>query len=820
MLTTSDQPEAEEAEEAEPPVEYWKMFDINAGGDNGNPQDFAVLNGVLYFQADDDTNGSELWKYDPNDGPDGTTSLVEDIYDGSEGSSPYDLTVLDGILYFRADDDTNGSELWKYDPNDGPDGTTSLVDDIHDGSEGSSPYDLTVLDGVLYFSAKDGTNGRELWKYDPNDGPDGTTSLVDSIRDGSSSSNPADLTVLDGVLYFGANDGTNGIELWKYDPNDGPDGTTSLVDDIYDGSEASYPHDLNVHDGVLYFSAEDGTNGEELWKYDPTDGPDGTTSLVDDIRDGSSSSSPSDLTVFDGVLYFRADDGTNGEELWKYDGESPPSMVADAMPGGGSSSPDILTVWQDKLWLELFTPSYDGALYTLDGDGLSLFKSFTDIQTTSALISGLVAYDGAVYFSAEGSVLSGQELWKYDPDTGTTSLVEDIYDGSEGSFPSNLTVFDGVLYFGAYEDTNGRELWKYDPNDGPDGTTSLVDDIWDGSEDSSPYDLTVLDGVLYFSAIDDTNGEELWKYDPNDGPDGTTSLVDDIYDGSSESRPEGLTVHEGVLYFAANDGTNGRELWKYDPNDGPDGTTSLVDDIYDGSEGSDPYGLIVHEGVLYFAANDGTNGRELWKYDPNDGPDGTASIVDDIWDGSSDSRPYDLTVLDGVLYFFAADGTNGSELWKYDPNDGPDGTTSLVDDIRDGSEGSSPEDLTVFDGVLYFQADDDTNGSELWKYDPNDGPDGTTSLVDDIHDGSEGSSPYDLTVHDGVLYFSAYDDITGKELWTYTPDAGVSQAVDVNQTINDDLDVIFAFGDDYLVVQADTHEFGEELWIYNADGWL
>ena len=97
MLTTSDQPEAEEAEEAEPPVEYWKMFDINAGGDNGNPQDFAVLNGVLYFQADDDTNGSELWKYDPNDGPDGTTSLVDDIYDGSEASYPHDLNVHDAI---------------------------------------------------------------------------------------------------------------------------------------------------------------------------------------------------------------------------------------------------------------------------------------------------------------------------------------------------------------------------------------------------------------------------------------------------------------------------------------------------------------------------------------------------------------------------------------------------------------------------------------------------------------------------------------------------------------------------------------------------
>ena len=143
-----------------------------------------------------------------------------------------------------------------------------------------------------------------------------------------------------------------------------------------------------------------------------------------------------------------------------------------------------------------------------------------------------------------------------------------------------------------------------------------------------------------------------------------------------------------------------------------------------------------------------------------------------------------------------------------------------MDDIYDGSESSFPAHLTVLDGVLYFQAKDGTNGQELWKYDPNDGPDGTTSLVDDIYDGSSSSSPEYLTVFDGVLYFSANDGITGYELWTYTPDTGVSQAVDVNQTADNDVDEIFAFGDDYLVVAAETHEFGEELWIYNADGWL
>ena len=41
---------------------------------------------------------------------------------------------------------------------------------------------------------------------------------------------------------------------------------------------------------------------------------------VKDIRPGSGSSSPTDLGVFAGAVYFSADDGTHGRELWKTDG--------------------------------------------------------------------------------------------------------------------------------------------------------------------------------------------------------------------------------------------------------------------------------------------------------------------------------------------------------------------------------------------------------------------------------------------------------------------------------------------------------------------
>ena len=95
----------------------------------------------------------------------------------------------------------------------------------------------------------------------------------------------------------------------------------SLFKDIYTGvsygsGNSSNPSYLTVFNGSLYFRADNGINGYELWK---TDGTDQGTVLVKDIYTGSGSSAPSNLTVFNGSLYFSARDG-NGIELWKTDG--------------------------------------------------------------------------------------------------------------------------------------------------------------------------------------------------------------------------------------------------------------------------------------------------------------------------------------------------------------------------------------------------------------------------------------------------------------------------------------------------------------------
>ncbi len=75
------------------------------------------------------------------------------------------------------------------------------------------------------------------------------------------------LTNANGTLFFEANDGTHGPELWT---SDGTAAGTQLVKDIWPGTPGSFPFDFTVVGSRFYFAADDGSHGRELWKSNGT----------------------------------------------------------------------------------------------------------------------------------------------------------------------------------------------------------------------------------------------------------------------------------------------------------------------------------------------------------------------------------------------------------------------------------------------------------------------------------------------------------------------------------------------------------------------
>jgi ELWxxDGT repeat protein len=382
-------------------------------------------------------------------------------------------------------------------------GDLELVRDVNTSPGGGDPDSLVAVGDSLYFRANDGASGVELWK---SDGTAAGTVRVKDIRPGAADSFPSNLTNVNGTLYFSANDGVTGYELWK---SDGTATGTVRVKDVFTGVYASSPTDLANVGGVLFFSASGRTTsgvstGNELWK---SDGTDAGTVLVKDVGPGLSIGNPNNKTVVNGTLFFRANAAPSGVELWKSDGTTSGTvLVKDIRPGGADSYPRHLT-----------------------------------------------NVGGTLYFSANDGV-SGAELWKTDGTTSGTVLVKDIAPGN--AYPRYLTNVGGTLFFTANDGVSGVELWR---SNGTSAGTVRVKDILPGAVGADPRDLTNVGGTLYFRANDGATGRELWK---SNGTEVGTVRVKDILPGSLSSYVADLASVGSTLYFSADDGATGRELWK------------------------------------------------------------------------------------------------------------------------------------------------------------------------------------------------------------------------------------------------------------------
>src|SRR4030095_8305598 len=69
-------------------------------------------------------------------------------------------TAAGSRLFFAAEDDVHGIELRLVDDSASQ---PRLVQDLAPGQLSSAPEALAVVDGTLYFSADDGVHGREPW---------------------------------------------------------------------------------------------------------------------------------------------------------------------------------------------------------------------------------------------------------------------------------------------------------------------------------------------------------------------------------------------------------------------------------------------------------------------------------------------------------------------------------------------------------------------------------------------------------------------------------------------------------------------------------
>lgn len=718
---------------------------IGSAQEDPNPHNLTNAGGTLFFIARQ-SDAEALWK---SDGTAAGTVQIANVYPGL--ASGQELMAVAGGVLFVGDDET-GPELWRT---DGTTSGTAPVKDMNPGPAGSHPSNLTNVEGSIFLFADDGIHGRQLWR---SDGTTAGTALVKDIQPGPSVClNPLalgpEVAAIDGTFFFAAAEGTRGCELWK---SDGTAIGTVVVGEEVAGATPQSPSWLTTVNHTLFFAATSDARGAELWK---SDGTASGTRRVSEITPGMAGNSLSELTDVNGTLFFSAFQCGSGAELWKSDGSASGTIrVKEINPGPGSADPTDLTVVGGTLFFAATDVPNEGGDCTGPSDVYSpqkeLWKSDGTEDGTGKIReivpgsegshpAALANANGVLLFSAnDGRV--GQELWKSGGTENDTVLLKDINVVPGSSRPGNLTDVNGTLFFTADDGSVGRQLWK---SDGTEAGTQLLKVIVPEPRSLDPTywqqpRMTNVDGRLFFIADDGTHGLELWT---SDGTSSGTALVKDINPGpdiSFSPFTADLANVGGVLYFGANDGTHGSELWK---SDGTETGTRLVRDILPGPDGSGPERLVGVATNAFFVAFDGTS-RDLWKSDGSE--TGTVRVMKGNGAGLSQ-----LTDVAGTLFFAATNPGRAGDLWRSDGTE--PGTQRL-------SSGISPSDLKAAGDTLFFSADTPGYGEELWK---SDGTSAGTVRVKDINPGAPSSGPDRFTDIGTLLFFTAEEQQTGRELW-------------------------------------------------------
>lgn|GEM_PF-4942643 len=509
-------------------------------------------------------------------------NLIKDVRPGNQGSDIKELVVMNGIVYFTADDGIHGRELWR---SDGTANGTYMVKDINPGSGQSFINSLTVMNGRIYFAAYERNNGGELWR---SDGTANGTVLVEDENPGGGGIDPISLTNANGTLYFVGNALADKKTVYRSNGNNVEE-VTAFTDQA--GFEVEI---VGYNNNYIFIDVyEASSNGDILYSVDINSK---AVSLVLGNQGPNGSASIESFLLFNNKLYFYVNGYIYGR-AYSYDGINlevinnniyflPATPTWRGTPVGFSEFGNKLIIKHENFDEQLGGPISSYLLTLEEGSNNAVsFKGIANARIynhANASLNGIF-YFGLSDFDSDIVTITYGSSYLYRTDgtaDGTYSLKTLSSDGSK--FITEMAEADGKLFFTTHSDAAGDELWV---SDGTENGTRIVADIRPGNQGSDPGELTGLGKTLFFTADNGSNGRELWKYapeQPNSPPTSSNSTInteeDKVYTFSLEAFPFNDTNDGDALYkIRLNQlASNGTLFFDANNNNQPDGNELMA----------------------------------------------------------------------------------------------------------------------------------------------------------------------------------------------------------------------------------------------------